>query len=384
MNTQQTVVDQFTRQFGQPPRFVVRAPGRVNLIGDHTDYNEGFVLPMAIDRAVYIALRPRADDTILIHSLDFDDIVQFEINRMEKGPVSPAEYVKGVVFALLERRLPLRGWEGVMKGDVPIGAGLSSSAALELAIARALITVIDAPWDAKAMALSGQRAENEWVGMKCGIMDQMISATGVANHAVMIDCRDLSTTPLPLPAESIVIVLDSNTRRGLVDSAYNERRAQCEEVATFFGVPFLRDLTYAQFQEKAALLSDVSRRRARHVITENERVLAARDALLAGDAVRFGQLMVESHASMRDDFEISTPALNLLVETALAHPACYGARLTGGGFGGAGVALVRQGDVKAFLAHIDRAYDAHTASGIPRPTAYVCHATDGAALISGN
>jgi galactokinase len=384
MDTHKTVVEQFVHYFGQPPRFVVRAPGRVNLIGDHTDYNEGFVMPMAIDRAVYIALRPRPDDTIVIHSLDFDDIVQFSINTLEKGPASPAEYVKGVVFALLERRLPLRGWEGVMKGDVPIGAGLSSSAALELAIARALVAVIDAPWDAKAMALSGQRAENEWVGIKCGIMDQMISAAGVAHHAVMIDCRDLSTTALPLPAESIVVVLDSNTRRGLVDSAYNERRAQCEEVAAFFGVPFLRDVTYAQFQQKAAHLSELSRRRARHVITENERVLAARDALLAGDAPRFGRLMVESHASMRDDFEISTPALNLLVETALAHPACFGARLTGGGFGGAGVALVRRAEVDAFLAHIDHAYDAHASSGLPRPTAYVCHATDGAALISSN
>lgn len=379
-----TVIAEFHREFGTAPAFVVRAPGRVNLIGEHTDYNEGFVMPMAIDRAVVIALRPRPDDLVHLRSLDFDAPIHFHIQTMAKAtPTSPAEYVKGVIFALQQRGIHTSGWEGVMQGDVPIGAGLSSSAALELAVARALVAIRDGVWEAKAMALAAQAAENQWVGVQCGIMDQMISATGQRDHAVMIDCRDLSLTPLPLPVGSAVLVLDTNTRRGLVDSAYNQRRAQCEEAARFFGVQVLRDVSLATFQEREAELPALTAARARHVITENERVLAARAALLSNDASAFGRLMVASHVSLRDDFEVSSPALNQVVTCALEHAGCYGARMTGAGFGGCGVALVQADAVDDFLRHIEQWYDQHADATLPRPTVYVCHASDGAGLVTG-
>ncbi|XWX05675.1 galactokinase (plasmid) [Aggregatilineales bacterium SYSU G02658] len=381
MTLQQTVIDQFTARYHSAPPLVVRAPGRVNLIGEHTDYNDGFVLPMAIDRAVVIALRPREDDLIRLHALDFDALIEFRISAMRKGEPSPAEYVKGMIFALQQRGLPLRGWEGVMQGDVPIGAGLSSSAALELAVARAAVAASGGVWDAPQMALAAQQAENQWVGVQCGIMDQMISAVGQRGHAVLIDCRDLSTTVLPLPSETVVVVLDTNTRRGLVDSAYNERRAQCEAAARFFGVKALRDVTLAQFRAREAELDPVTARRARHVISENERVLAAQAALLADDAAAFGRLMIASHESLRDDFAVSSEALNRVVTCALAHPACYGARMTGAGFGGCGVALVQASAAEEFLQHVARWYQARQSDGVIAPTAYVCHASDGAALL---
>ncbi len=381
MTLQQTVIDQFTARYHSAPPLVVRAPGRVNLIGEHTDYNDGFVLPMAIDRAVVIALRPRADDLIRLHALDFDALIEFHISSMRKGAPSPAEYVKGMIFALQQRGLPLRGWEGVMQGDVPIGAGLSSSAALELAVARAAVAAAGGVWDAPQMALAAQEAENQWVGVQCGIMDQMISAVGQRGHAVLIDCRDLSTTALPLPSETVVIVLDTNTRRGLVDSAYNERRAQCQAAARFFGVKALRDVTLAQFRAREAELDPMTARRARHVISENERVLAAQAALLADDAAAFGRLMIASHESLRDDFEVSSAALNRVVTCALEHPACYGARMTGAGFGGCGVALVQASAAEEFRQHVARWYQARQSDGVIVPTAYVCHASDGAALL---
>ena len=381
MTLYQTVVDQFQTLYQSAPPLVARAPGRVNLIGEHTDYNDGFVLPMAIDRAVVIAFRPRADDLIRIHALDFADLIEFRINALTKGAPSPAEYVKGVIFALQQRGLPLCGWEGVMKGDVPIGAGLSSSAALELAVARAAVAAAGAEWDAPQMALAAQHAENHWVGVQCGIMDQMISAVGQRDHAVLIDCRDLSTTVLPLPSNTVVVVLDTNTRRGLVDSAYNERRAQCEAAARFFGVSALRDVTLEQFHAHEHALDPLTARRARHVVSENARVLAARDAMLADDAAAFGRLMVESHASLRDDFEVSSEALNRVVDCALAHSACYGARMTGAGFGGCGVALVRADAAEDFLDHVARWYQAHSAEGVIEPTVYVCRASDGAGLV---
>ncbi|RME83849.1 MAG: galactokinase, partial [Caldilineae bacterium] len=232
----------FAEMFGRPPTLLARAPGRVNLIGEHTDYNDGFVLPMAIDRAIWLAVRPRADQRVVVHSLEFDQTVTFSLARLQNEHAGWVEYIRGVAWALQEAGYALRGWEGVLAGDVPIGAGLSSSAALEMATARAFAAVSELPWEPKSMARLGQRAENEWVGMKCGIMDQMISAAGQAGHALLIDCRTLDTQPVPLPPATVVVVLDTATRRGLTDSAYNERRAQCEAAARFFGVPALRDL----------------------------------------------------------------------------------------------------------------------------------------------
>ncbi|HEX8243239.1 MAG TPA: galactokinase family protein, partial [Longimicrobium sp.] len=225
------VVRAFRARFGAEPAFVVRAPGRVNLIGEHTDYNDGFVLPMAIERAVWIALRRRLDGEVHVWSMDFAQPATFAVERIRRGGPAWSEYLKGTAWALEESGRALWGWEGVMGSDVPIGAGLSSSAALELATARAFAAVTGFGWAPGEMARLAQRAENQWVGVNCGIMDQMISAAGQEGHAVLIDCRSLETSAVPLPAGTVVVILDTATRRGLVDSAYNERRRQCEAAA---------------------------------------------------------------------------------------------------------------------------------------------------------
>ncbi len=368
----------FQNRFGENAAFVVRAPGRVNLIGEHTDYNDGFVLPLAIDRAIWIALRPRPDREVHIHSLDFDETAVFHLDRLFKETNHWLEYLKGVAWALQEEGYPLAGWEGMMAGDIPKGAGLSSSAALELATARTFTAVTNQLWDPAAMALLCQKAENQWVGVNCGIMDQMISAAGQEGHALLIDCRTLETKAVPLPMGTAVVVLDTNTRRGLVDSAYNERRAQCDEASRFFGVPYLRDVSITDFLSSEDQLAPLIRRRARHVVTENIRVLNAVTAMLNGDAEMLGTLMNQSHLSLRDDFEVSSHELNVMVELAQAQPGCYGARMTGAGFGGCAVALVRLATAVAFTQTITAAYQ--QATGLT-PAIYVCQPAAGASVI---
>jgi galactokinase len=379
MSLWQRVAQEFERRFGARPAFVARAPGRVNLIGEHTDYNAGFVLPMAIDRAVWVAARPRNDRQVLVHALDFDQTARFALDGLANTAAGWAEYLKGVAWALQEARYTLRGWEGVLAGDVPRGAGLSSSAALEMAAARTFAAASDFPWDAAQMARVGQRAENAWVGVNCGVMDQMISAAGRAGHALLIDCRSLEIEAVPLPADTAVVVLDTTTRRGLVDSAYNERRAQCEAAAHFFGAPALRDVSAAQYEARAAGLDAVTRRRARHVIGENARVLQAVAAMRRGDAVELGCLMDASHASLRDDFGVSSEALNVIVTCARQQEGCYGARMTGAGFGGCAVALVHSASAAAFAARVAVCY--RDAMGLT-PRLYVCRATHGAQVIT--
>lgn len=378
MILQQQVTEAFKERFGEAPAFVVRAPGRVNLIGEHTDYNDGFVLPMAIDRAIWIALRPRDDDRVRSTSLDYETTAEFALDALEKTDAGWAEYLKGVAWSLQKDGYALGGWEGVMTGDVPRAAGLSSSAALELATARAFAAVADLLWEPATMAKLCQRAENQWVGVNCGIMDQMISAAGRADHALLIDCRSLETEAAPLPPETAVVVLDTATRRGLVDSAYNERRAQCEAAARFFDVPALRDVSVETFEARADALDDVTRRRARHVITENARTLQAVEAMRRGDADALGRLMNASHASLRDDFEVSSDGLNAMVEAARAEDGCYGARMTGAGFGGCAVALVRADVAATFATNVAAAYE--RAMEI-EPNVYVCQATDGADIV---
>jgi galactokinase len=388
MSLQRQVAQEFERRFQSPPAWVVRAPGRVNLIGEHTDYNDGFVMPMAIDRAVWIALRRRPDRRLVVHSLDFDQEAEVGLDALQPAgaglrraqPSRWVEYLKGVAWALQGAGYALQGWEGVLAGDVPIGAGLSSSAALEMAMARAFAAVSGWLWEAATMAKLGQRAENQWVGVNCGIMDQMISAAGVAGHALLIDCRSLETQPVPLPPGTAAVVLDTGTRRGLLDSAYNERRAQCEAAARFFGVPALRDVSVERFEAQAGQLEDVVRRRARHVVTENARTLQAADAMRHGDAVAFGGLMDASHASLRDDFEVSSHELNVMADCARRHVACYGARMTGGGFGGCAIALVGAEAAQAFAAGVAADYQAATSI---TPNIYICAATNGAAVVIG-
>jgi galactokinase len=375
------VLHEFERRNDGQATLLARAPGRVNLIGDHTDYNDGFVLPMAIDRAVWIALRPRGDDRLSAHSLDFDSDVAIDTGNVQHGERGWGEYVRGVAWALGEKArrdgTTLRGWDGVVAGDVPLGAGLSSSAALELATARALAAVSDLPWQPAEMAQLAQRAENEWVGVNCGIMDQLISAAGVAGHALLIDCRSLDTRAVPLPSDVAVVVLDTATRRGLVDSEYNERRARCERAAAQFGVRALRDVDEHLFAERADTLDEVTRRRARHVVMENGRVLAAAEALGAGDAERVGELMTESHRSLRDDFQVSRAELDAMVEIALAEEGCYGARMTGAGFGRCAVALVARDAADRFASTVASHYEAGV--GVT-PAVYVCEASSGAGI----
>jgi galactokinase len=375
IHTQQ-VVQAFQAHFNGKPEFVVRGPGRVNLIGEHTDYNDGFVLPVAIDRAAWIGLRRTGNAHVQVRSLDLGETARFELPRLERGN-GWAEYVKAMAWALQQSGLELQGWEGVLIGDVPIGAGLSSSAAVELAVARAFCAVSGFDWEARRMARLAQQAENEWVGVNCGIMDQMVSAAAEAGTALFLDCRSLEFEHLPLPAEVAVVVLDTSTRRGLVDSAYNDRRSQCEQAARYFGVPALRDVSSADFAARGAGLEAVARRRARHIISENERVLGALQAIHAGDMRALGTLFNESHASLRDDFEVSSQALDRIVEAAQAQPGCLGARMTGAGFGGCAVALVEAATLEAFVPAVAAAY--RRGSGV-EAVVYVCRPSAGASV----
>jgi galactokinase len=351
MDTRTAAIFSFSNEFGSSPDLIVRAPGRVNLIGEHTDYNDGFVLPMAIDRAVWIALRPRPDRRVRVHALEMRETVEFRLDDLQKGS-GWAEYLKGVAWALQEEGLHLQGWEGILSGDVPRGAGLSSSAAVEVAAARAFYALSGLDWEAGRAARLAQKAENQWVGVNCGIMDQMVSAAAVEGHALFLDCRTLDYEHVPLPAGLAVVVLDTSTRRGLVDSAYNERRAQCEAAARHFGVKALRDVSMDRLEVDGQHLPPVVLRRARHIVSENERVLQAVQAMRAGDAIQLGKLFNASNASLRDDFEVTNEALNWMVEIAQSQPGCYGARMTGAGFGGCAVALVDEKSSGEFAVYV--------------------------------
>ena len=367
---------EFRERYGSEPELVVRAPGRVNLIGEHTDYNDGFVLPMAIDRAVWIALRRRADRMVELYSLGFQEHDAFDLADTDCSSSGWIKYVQGMALVLAEE-YALTGFEGVIAGDVPIGAGLSSSAAIELAAARAFAALGNMAWDAPRMAWRAQRAENVWVGVNCGIMDQLISAAGRAGHALLIDCRTLQTRQVPVPDDVAVVILDTATRRGLVDSQYNERRQSCQAAAALLGVVALRDVDSTTFRARSLSMPEPLRKRARHVITENERTLDAAQALAAGDVARVGHLMNESHESLRDDFEVSSIELDGIVQIARQQPGCYGARMTGAGFGGCAVALLEQARARSFADEVAREYRA--AYGL-QANVYVCIAADGASV----
>ncbi|MGL4608190.1 MAG: galactokinase [Trueperaceae bacterium] len=373
-----TITETFKHHFSTAPNAVVRAPGRVNLIGEHTDYNDGFVFPMAIDRTMFIALRPRKDRNVRVYSIDFDAWGEFDLDNLKKDK-GWLEYLKGMAWALQNEGYTLGGWEGVLAGDVPRGSGLSSSAALEMATARAFFEVSSFPWQPAKMAQLGQKTENQWVGANTGIMDQMISASGQKGYALLIDCRSLETSAFPLPPETVAVVMDTMTRHSHTESGYNERRAECEEAAKFFGVKALRDVTLEQFSPKAEGLPEVVRRRAQHVITENDRTLRAAKAMKQGDAASLGKLMSESGDSLRYDFEVTNGALDTMVDIAKAEVGCFGARMTGGGFGGCAVALVAVNHAETFVQNVAKLYKVKT--GL-EPQIYVCEATEGASTLS--
>ena len=380
MNLKEKSQKEFIECFGGKPEFFVQAPGRVNLIGEHTDYNEGFVLPMAIDRSIWMAVRRTADRNVRIYSLDYHRMQEFNLNELQKRVFDWSEYLKGVAWSLQATGYNLSGFEATLTGDIPIGAALSSSAALEIATAQAFSAVSSFTWDAPVMARLCQRAENEWVGMHCGIMDQLICATGQKGHALLIDCRTLETEAVPLPEEIQVMILDTTTRRKLVESAYGERRKQCSTAAQWLRVASLRDLNPEAFDRRSQHMNALLKKRARHVVTENARVLAAVAAMKKGDMQTLGRLMDASHASLRDDFEVSGQELDLMVACARSIPGCLGARMTGAGFKGCAVALVRSGQAKNFQYRL--AEDFKNATGLT-PGIYACRPEAGANIQYG-
>lgn len=376
-NAERRATEAFRRRFGGAPAALARAPGRVNLLGEHTDYNEGFVLPVALDRAAAVAFRPRADGRVCLIAADLGEEDTFDAAAPDvEGGHGWQRYARAAAAVLAEDGAPAAGWDGAVASDVPRGAGLASSAALLVAVLRASAWAAGEAWDPLAAARRAQRAEHVGAGVACGLMDPLASAAGCAGHALLIDCRTGDVQPVPLPRDVAVVVLDSGTRRALAGSAYNARRAACEAVARALGVSALRDATLAQVD--AAELGEEARRRARHVVTENARTLAAAEALARGDAARAGALLLAGHVSLRDDFEVSTPALDALVTIAARHPACLGARMTGAGFGGCAVALVREEAASAFAEVTARVYA--EATGHPG-AAHVVHAADGASVV---
>jgi len=391
----------FEALFGRLPTTVIRAPGRVNLIGEHTDYNEGFVLPVAIDRAILIAAAPRHDREVRLYALNFDERTAFSLDRIERDEQRAwSNYQRGVAHVLQEQGLPLVGMDACIWGDVPIGSGLSSSAAVEVATAYAFQTLSGFELDRVEMALLCQRAENEFVGVQCGIMDQFIACLGRRDHALLLDCRSLDYEHVPLPppappkpalrppprrkAEGLggtggaaIVVCDTMVRRGLVDSEYNARRRECAEGARLLGVKALRDVSVEAFERQQMGLPEVVRRRCRHVIRENQRVLDSVEALRQGDLAEFGRLMNESHRSLRDDYQVSCRELDVMVEVAQRVEGVYGSRMTGAGFGGCTVSLVEAEAVGRFRDQVARDYAA--ATGI-EPGIYVCRAEDGVGI----
>jgi len=378
MSVRDTVLQTFAARFEQPPTLLARAPGRVNLIGEHTDYNDGFVLPAAIDRAIYVAARPRADWLVRLVSVDFDDETTFALDALA-DPALPAwsKYPRGSIWWLREHGYDVPGFDAVIGGDIPIGAGLSSSAAVEVVMLELGLALAGREMAQVQKALAGVEVEHEFIGMPCGVMDQMASALGVKDHALLIDCRSLETKTIPLPAGVSVVILDTAKKRGLVDSEYAARRAQCEQAAAILGVPALRDATLEQLEAAKDQLGDVLYRRAKHVITENRRVLVVAMALRAGGLKTVGDALRDSHASLRDDYEVSAPELDIMSELANAQPGCWGARMTGAGFGGCAVALVRSEAVEAFVQAVGPAYQART--GLT-PQLYVCQAAAGSGV----
>ena len=381
MELKDKTLEIFEEKFGYPATITIKAPGRVNLIGEHTDYNDGFVLPCAIDYETVIACGERNDRTIRVIAADYDNQQdEFSLDEpiVSTNALPWANYVRGVVKHLLLRNREFSGADMVISGNVPQGAGLSSSASLEVAVGQALKSLYDLDIDGVQLALNGQEAENQFVGCNCGIMDQLISALGKEDHALLIDCRSLKTKAVSMPKDASVVIINSNVKRGLVDSEYNTRRKQCEEAARFFGVKALRDIDIAQFAAKQAGLDPLTARRARHVITENDRTEAAAIALSHGDLKTMGVLMADSHASMRDDFEITVPPIDTLVEIVKSVIGEQGGvRMTGGGFGGCIVALMPSDLVEKVRKTV--AHEYHAKTGI-KETFYVCHASEGASI----
>ena len=381
----------FQGRFGDAPAHIARAPGRVNLLGEHVDYNDGFVLPAAIDRATYIAFSPADSDQTTLVAADFAEKAVFSpqtIPAKTQTGSSPlpewALYPAGVMWALQEEHLQTPGMVAVYASDVPRGSGLSSSASVELAFLTAWQTLGGWKLPAMRLALLGQKAENQYVGVNCGIMDQFASACGVENKLLLLDCRSLEWKTIPLPEDVSIVIADTRVRRKLTSGEYNKRRAACEEAVRLLqqnlpGIKSLRDVSLEDFNRLADKLPEEVSKRARHVVEEIERSKQAEALLAAADVRQFGKLMNECHASLRDLYEVSCPELDVMARVAQSLDGCHGARLTGAGFGGCTVNLVAREQAQRFSGLLAKGYAA--AVGYP-PEIYITRASNGAELLS--
>ena len=369
---------------GAEPEIIVRAPGRVNLIGEHTDYNDGFVFPCAIERDILMVAGRRTDRQIRAYALNFHQSTTFSLDnppRIPQGRERWSNYLRAMTSVLGSEGISLVGLNCVAWGDVPTGAGLSSSAAMLVAAGYMLSAGTETEIDPVRRAVLAQKAEREFVGVNVGIMDMYISALGKKDHALFIDTRSLTYEAVPLPTSGVSIVIaDTNKKRGLVDSEYNTRRSECEQAVTLLQahlpeITALRDVTLEQFERYAETLPETVRRRARHVISENERVLESVDALKSGNVERFGELMNASHESLRSDYEVSCAELDAMVAAARSVDGVFGSRMTGAGFGGCTVSLVADAAVETFLQSVPAKYT--EATGLT-PAIYVTTAAQGA------
>lgn len=379
------IKNDFQELFGCQPATIVKGPGRVDLMGAHTDYNEGFVLPVAVNVDVLAGGRLRDDNKIAVYSGNFETLVEFPLDGIEYDNVNTwSNYVRGVIHFLQLANVRLRGANIVLHGNVPIGSGLSSSAAIEMAVGFLLQTLLGFEMSGPDLALIGQQAENKFVGVNTGIMDQFISRLGKKDSALFLDCRTLEYEHLPLDTSQVkIVVCDTMKRRGLVGSEYDLRRSQCEEGARLFAqwypeVKALRDVTWEMFEAHKADLPEVVAKRAAHVIREDDRVLQSRGVLAAGDFVEFGRLMNLSHNDSRDLYEVSCPELEAMVEVTRSAPGALSGRMAGAGFGGCTVSLVRDESVEQFLGVVAVEYEKKTKLA---PALYVSTAEDGASVI---
>src|SRR5436190_173752 len=378
--TVEEITTAFAQLYGGSPR-IYRAPGRVNLIGEHTDYNEGLVMPMAINFSTYVAMTERNDRVLRIHSDIFKEETSMDLSRAPKrGRKHWSDYPFGVAIKLKDAGYTISGANVLVHGEVPLGSGLSSSAAIEVSIGLGLLDISHQRIDRLQLARTCQRAENEFVGARTGLMDQFIGCFGKAGHAVMLDCRSLESQALPIPDDVSVVVRNTMVKHELASSEYNARRAQCEQGVRILShhlpaVNSLRDVPIAEVEKFKDELGEVVYKRSRHITSENDRVRAAASALQQRDLEAFGKLMYESHQSLRDDFEVSCRELDVMVDLASHIDGVFGARMTGGGFGGCTVNLIASDTVDEFTRTIKSRYADATGSD---PDIYLCSAADGA------
>jgi galactokinase len=370
----------FEQLYRETPK-IFRAPGRVNLIGEHTDYNDGFVMPAAIDFYTWVAASPRSDAVLHVHSEQFAESVEIPLDRTAGAPRNHwSDYVRGMAGVLQSAGCRMHGANLLIDGRVPLGAGLSSSAALELSVGLALVGVAEIDLPRLELVKLAQQAENHYAGAMCGIMDQFICGFGREHNAIMLDCRTLEFSLVPIPDQVRLVICNSKVKHALASGEYNARRAECATAVRALqafspAIRALRDVTMEMLDLHRDWLTDVVYRRARHVITENQRVVEASAALAGNDLTRCGELMFESHQSLRDDYEVSCKELDILVELAKGSQGLIGARMTGGGFGGCTVNLVRSEAVEAFQQNIAASYENATGR---KPDVFVCSAADSA------